>query len=155
MAEIEEKVKDIELKESLLKSVVYRVMTIMLGFTTALLVTGSFAQAVATAGVTEFVQFIFYFIFETVWTNLRTKKRLKEKLRRQMVDLNINYDAVLDLSYELSRLDTYMKEVYDSANDFFLSILKNPELKEIHDQVEDHYNQFKNVHVNRELIEQK
>ena len=143
------RVKNLEWKESLFKSIVYRIITVIIGFITALIVTGRIDVAISVASLTEFVQFINYFVFEMLWTNLRTRKRLEEEIRKRIVDLEINYDSVLELAYKMSRIDTFIQEVYESALNFFTSILENEELKDLHEQISKYLEYFKHTHSNR------
>lgn len=140
----------LDLRESILKSIVYRIITVMLGFLTALIITGNIIIALGVALLTEIVQFINYFIFEVIWTNKITKKRLIEELKKT-VKLDLNYDAILELAYQMSQTDTFMGEVYVSALNFLNSILKNEKLKDIHDQVSKYLEHFKYTHKNREF----
>ncbi len=146
-----ESIKKIEWKESLFKSIVYRAITILLGFSTAFIVTGSIVIAFGIALLTEFVQFANYFVFEIIWTHFRTRKKLEEELRRRIVDLEIKYDSIKELAYEMSRIDTFVKKVYDSTNNFFKSILKNEELRELHDEISKYHEAFKAAHEGRDL----
>ena len=140
----------VDLRESLIKSIIYRIITISLGFLTALIITGNIIMALGVALLTEFVQFINYFVFEVIWTNLITKKRLIEEIRRT-IDLNLNYDAILELAYQMSQTDTFMGEVYLSALNFLNSILNNENLKNIHEPVSKYLEHFKYIHRNREF----
>lgn len=140
----------VDLRESLIKSIIYRIITISLGFITALIITGNIIVALGVALLTEFVQFINYFVFEVIWTNLITKKRLIEEIRRT-IDLNLNYDAILELAYQMSQTDTFMGEVYLSSLNFLNSILNNENLKDIHEQVRNYLEHFKFTHRNRKF----
>jgi len=142
---------EIEWKESLLKSVIYRIITVLLGFLTAFIITGELTLAIGVAFLTEAVQFINYFIFEVVWINLITKKRLEHIIRKKIIDIEIDYDSILELAYNLSRTDTYIKEVYDSALNFFTSILTNRQLTELHPKISDYYKFFERTHSNRQF----
>lgn len=144
------KIDNLEWKESLFKSIIYRVITVILGFTTAYIITGDIAIALGVALLTEFVQFIYYLIFEIFWTNLITKKRIIEQYIRT-VDLTLNYDAILELAYQMSKTDTFIGEVYLSALDFLKSILKNENLKDIHEEVRHYLEHFKFTHRNRDF----
>ena len=97
-----ESVKNFEWKESLFKSIVYRIITVILGFLTAYIITGDVWAAFGIASLTEFVQFVNYFFFEIIWTNLRTRKRIEEELMKKLVDLKVRYDSILELAYEMS-----------------------------------------------------
>ena len=86
-------IEKLEWKESLIKSLIYRSITVLLGFFTAYIVTGSLIMALGVALLTEFVQFIFYFFYEIIWTNLITRKRIIEEIK-QTVELQQNYDVI-------------------------------------------------------------
>ncbi len=144
-------IKDLDWKESLFKSIVYRIITLILGFSIALMVTGNLMIAIGVAAITEFVQFINYFIFEIAWTNLRTKKRLEKQLRKKIIDLKINYDSILELAYEMSRISTFVKEIYDSTTNFFTSILENKQLNDLHEPISKYYEHFKQSHIHRDF----
>lgn len=146
-----ESIKNFEWKESFFKSIVYRIITVILGFITAYIVTGDMLAAFGIASLTEIVQFINYFFFEVAWTNLRTKKRIEEELRQKLVDLEIRYDSILELAFEMSQIDTFIKEVYDSTDNFFKSILENEELSDLYEDIAKYYASFKNKHQNRNL----
>ncbi|MFX1444415.1 MAG: DUF2061 domain-containing protein [Promethearchaeota archaeon] len=145
-----EKVENLDWKESLFKSIIYRIITVFLGFTTAYIITGDVAIAIGVAILTEAVQFANYFIFEIFWTNFITKKRIIENYK-QTVDLTLHSDAILELAYRISNTDTFIGEVYLSSLDFLKSILKNENLKEIHSEVEQYLEHFKFTHRNREF----
>jgi len=140
-----------EWKESLIKSIIYRVITIFLGFFTAFIITSDITIALGVTALTEFIQFINYFVYETIWTNLRIKKlkeQLTEEIRRE-IDLTINYDAILELSYEMSRTNTFIEKIYNSVVNFFNSLLRNEELKDFHEEISNHFGYFKLVHSDR------
>ena len=130
-----ENIKDIDWKETLFKSVIYRIITVILGFTTTYIITGNAAISLGIASLTEIVQFINYFVFDLAWTNLRTKKRFEKKFLKRSIELKIHYDSVLDLAYEISKIDTFIKEVYESGLNFFKSVLKNDQLSDYHDEI--------------------
>ena len=70
------------IKESLIKSTIYRIITILLGMLVALIITGNIVLALSLGIATETIQFIYYFIYETVWTNYHDKR-----LRRKILSL--------------------------------------------------------------------
>ena len=123
------------LKESFLKSMIYRVITIGLGMLVAFIITGSLAAALSLGIITEAVQFVNYFIYEAVWTNFHDK-RLKRKIL-EMKEVNIKFDFKLieEISYEFSKTETFLEEIYDSIIRFFDKILQNEHLGEIHDSI--------------------
>ncbi|TFG02769.1 MAG: DUF2061 domain-containing protein [Promethearchaeota archaeon] len=143
-------VKNLEWKESLVKSLIYRFLTIFLGFLTAFFVTGSFIIALGVAILTELVQFVFYFVYEIIWTNLITRKRIIEEIR-QTIDLQLNYNIILELAYQMSQINTFVGDVYLSARNFLKSILENEQLKSIRDEVSKYYHHFEYTHRNREF----
>ncbi|MFW9823022.1 MAG: DUF2061 domain-containing protein [Candidatus Thorarchaeota archaeon] len=149
------KFKDIEWKESVIKSLIYRSVTLLLGTITAYIITGSIRIATGTAILTEAVQSVNYFIYELVWSNISRKKMEKmliEKLKIKQVDLKIDFSSILDIAYELSQVDTFVPKVYLSTLTFFNRLLENDQLKEIHDEIEVHKERFKSVHSNRKLF---
>lgn len=141
--------KKYDWKESLLKSIIYRIITITLALITAYIITGDLLAALSVASLTEFVQFINYFIFETLWTNLITRRRLRGEFEKQLVDLSVDYSSILDLAYEISQLDTFVKEIYESNVNFFQSLLENEKLKEFHEEIDKYYDFFKARHSDR------
>ena len=146
------KIKDIDWKDSLLKSIIYRIITVFLGFTTTYIITHDITTALGVSILTELVQFANYFLFDMAWTNLRTRKRIEEDLLKKTIELKINYDSVLDVVYEMSKIDTFVKEVYDSALNFFNSVLENDQLKEYHEEIEKYFEIFKMTHEKREFL---
>ena len=123
------------LKESLFKSIIYRIITISLGILVVFILTGSLAAALSLGLITEAVQFINYFIYESVWTNYHDKrlKRIIEEMKE--VDVKFDFDLIKDLSFEFSQTSTFVKEHYDSILKFLENLLKNNYLAEIHDLV--------------------
>jgi uncharacterized membrane protein len=140
------------IKRSLFKSIVYRIITIFLGISTALVVTGDIYQALSLGLVTEFVQFINYFVFETIWSYYE-RKRLRQKFRKEFlereVELKVNYSSIKELSYELSRFDTFVKAIYTAILNFYNSLLDNDDLEELHDEISNHKEFFIKAHAGR------
>lgn len=140
------------IKRSLFKSIVYRIITIFLGISTALIVTGDLYQALSLGLATEFVQFINYFVFETIWSSYE-RKRLRQKFRKEFlereIELKVNYSSIKELSYELSRFDTFVKPIYTAILNFYDSLLKNDDLKELHDEISSHKEFFIKAHAGR------
>ena len=151
---IKKVVEKLEWKESLVKSLIYRVLTVILGFLTAFFVTGSIITALGVALLTELVQFVFYFVYEIIWTNLITRKRIIEEIK-QTIDIQLNTNVILELAYQMSQIDTFIGEIYLSTRNFLKSILKNESLKEIHEEVSKYYNHFLYIHKNREFASYK
>ena len=120
-------------KESFLKSIIYRVITISLGMLVAFIITGSLAAALSLGLITETVQFINYFIYESVWTNFHDKRLKNKILEMKEVDLKFDFELIKEISYEFSQTDTFLKEIHESIIKFFDKILQNKYLGEIHD----------------------
>ncbi|MHA2280317.1 MAG: DUF2061 domain-containing protein [Promethearchaeota archaeon] len=123
------------LKESLLKSIIYRVVTISLGMLVAFIITGSLAAALSLGIITETVQFINYFIYESVWTNFHDKRLKRKILEMKEVNIKFDFELIEEISYEFSQTDTFTKELYISIIRFFDKILQNKYLGEIHDKI--------------------
>ena len=123
------------LKESLLKSIIYRIITITLGISVIYIITGSIIAALSLGIITEIVQFINYFIYESVWTHFHDK-RLKRKLEEMReVDVKFDFDLIKDLSYEFSQTSTFVKEHYESIIKLLDNLLRNDYLEKIHDVI--------------------
>jgi uncharacterized membrane protein len=141
----------VEWKESLLKSIIYRIVTLFLGGLVAFFVTGDTGQALILTVITEFVQFVNYFIFETIWTNLRAwrlEKKIKEKAMREIA-LTLDFESLKEISYELSRINTFVNDIYVSIINFYNRVLKNESLKDIHEEVREHKAHFETIHAGR------
>ncbi len=120
------------IKESLIKSIIYRTITILLGMLVTLIITGNIVVALSVGIATETIQFIYYFIYETIWTNYHDKRlRRKIKMTRE-VDIKFDFDLIKEMSFEFSQTDTFIKEYYDSIISFFKKLLKNQYLEDIH-----------------------
>ncbi|TFG00961.1 MAG: DUF2061 domain-containing protein [Promethearchaeota archaeon] len=142
------------IKRSLFKSIVYRIITVFLGILTALIVTGDIYQALSLGIATEFVQFINYFIFETIWSYYE-RQRLRQKFRKEFlereIELKVNYSSIKELSYELSRLDTFVKSIYTAILNFYDGLLENEDLKELHEELSKHREYFVKAHAGRDF----
>ena len=145
----------IEWKSSLIKSLVYRSITLVLGTTTAYILTGSIAIATGTALLTELVQGIFYFVYEIVWSNIsrrKLEKRIFNSFQIREIDLKINYTSIEELAYVLSQIDTFVPKLYLSTLNILNSILKNEELEEIREKIQKYKDHFQRVHSRRKLF---
>ncbi len=145
----------IEWKESLLKSIIYRSITLVLGTLTTYFITGSIAVAAGAALLTEAVQSVNYFAYEMVWSNLsrrRLEKRILEKIGMREIDLKLDFSSIKELAYQLSQLDTFVPEIYSSTKRIFNNMLKNESLAEIHEEIEKYKQYFKTVHSGRKLM---
>ena len=123
------------IKESLIKSTIYRIITILLGMLVALIITGNVVLALSLGIATETIQFIYYFIYETIWTNYHDKRlRRKIEMTRE-VDIKFDFDLIKDMSFEFSQTDTFIKEYYESILSFFEKLLQNQYLEDIHKEI--------------------
>jgi len=141
------------LKESLFKSIIYRIITITLGILVVFIITGSLVAALSLGIITEIVQFINYFIYESVWTNYHDK-RIKRKIEEmKTVDIKFDFNLIKDISYEFSQTNTFVKEHYDSIIKFLDNLLKNKYLSEIHDIILRDKTYFELKHKERSFIQ--
>ncbi|MEJ2248477.1 MAG: DUF2061 domain-containing protein [Candidatus Lokiarchaeota archaeon] len=144
-----------EWKESLLKSIIYRIITLLLGGLISFFITGSAGQALLLTIVIESVQFVNYFVYETIWTNLRAwrlKQKIKEEAMREIA-LTLDFESLKEISYELSRIDTFVNDIYISIINFYNRVLANESLKDIHDEVREHKKHFETIHSGRNFKE--
>ncbi|MFX1572924.1 MAG: DUF2061 domain-containing protein [Promethearchaeota archaeon] len=149
------KLKEIKWKESIVKSIIYRALALVLGTLTVYIFTGSIALATGVAILTEAVQAVNYFIYELIWSNIARKKlerELLERLKRREINLKINFEPIREISYELSQIDTFVPKLYLSVLHFFESMLKNEELKDIHEEIEKYKENFERVHSARKMF---
>lgn len=145
----------VEWKSSLVKSLVYRGITLILGTTTAYVLTGSIAIATGTALFTELVQGIFYFVYELIWSNIsrrKLEKRILNSLQIREIDLKINYTSIEELAYVLSQIDTFVPKLYLITLNILNSMLKNEELVEIREIIQKYKDSFQRVHSRRKLF---
>lgn len=145
----------VEWKSSLIKSLIYRGITLILGTITAYILTGSVAIATGTALLTELVQGINYFIYELIWSNISRRKleqRILNSLQIREIDLKINYTSIEELAYVLSQIDTFVPKLYISTLNIFNSMLKNEELEEFREQIQKYKENFQRVHSKRKLF---
>ncbi len=149
------KTKDIEWKNSLIKSLIYRSITLVLGTLTAYALTGSIAIATGTALLTESVQGVNYFVYELTWSNISRKKLEKQiiqKIRNREISLKIDYSSIIDLAYQLSQIDTFVPKLYLSTLNIFDKMLVNIELEEIYEEIENYRTYFVNAHSSRKFF---
>ena len=149
------KLEEIKWKESVVKSVIYRAITLVLGTLTVYIMTGSIALATGVALLTEAVQAVNYFIYELIWSNIARKKLEKEileRLKRREINLKINFEPIKEISYELSQINTFVPKLYLSVLHFFESMLKNEELQEIHEEIQKYKENFERVHSARKMF---
>jgi len=147
--------KDTIIKRSLIKSIIYRMITLALGTLTSYLFTGDIGVATGLALLTEAVQSVNYFVFETIWSYYE-RKRLRKKIEEEIIreiDLTVNYDFLRELSYELSRFDTFVEEIYISILNFYDRLLENEQLEDIHEEIKKHRETFVKAHEGRNFKE--
>ena len=149
------KLEGIEWKESVVKTLIYRAITLVLGTLTVYFLTGSIALATGVALLTETVQAVNYFIYELIWSNIarkRLEQEILERIRRKEINIKINFEPIREISYELSQIDTFIPKLYLSVLHFFDSMLENEELHEIHKELQMYKDNFKRVHSSRKLF---
>jgi len=149
------KTKDIEWKNSLIKSLIYRSITLVLGTLTAYALTGSIAIAAGTALLTESVQGVNYFVYELTWSNIARKKlenKIIQKIRNREINLKIDYSSIIDLAYQLSQINTFVPKLYLSTLNIFDKMLENKDLEEIHEEIENYRSYFVTVHSSRKFF---
>jgi uncharacterized membrane protein len=149
------KLEEIDWKQSVIKTLIYRAITLVLGTITVYIFTGSIALATGAALLTEAVQSVNYFVYELIWSNITRKKlerEILERLKRKEINLKINFEPIREISYELSQIDTFVPKLYLSVLHFFDSMLQNEELEEIHDELQMHKDNFKRVHKSRKMF---
>jgi len=149
------RLKKIEWKESLLKSLIYRSLTLVIGTLTAFLITGSIAIATGTAILTETVQGINYFIYELTWSNIskrKLEKKIIDRLKKKQIDLRLDFSSIKELAYQLSQIDTFIPKLYIQTKGIFNSMLENEELEEIHEDIKKYKEYFEAVHSERKMF---
>ncbi|MHA2198041.1 MAG: hypothetical protein ACXABO_20845, partial [Promethearchaeota archaeon] len=63
--------------------------------------------------------------------------------------IKFDFELIEEISYEFSKTDTFLKEIYDSIIRFFDKILQNKYLDEIHSTVLRDKTYFELKHENR------
>ncbi|MFX1420049.1 MAG: DUF2061 domain-containing protein [Promethearchaeota archaeon] len=149
------KIQKIEWKESVIKSLIYRAITLLLGTLTAYIITGSIAIATGTALLTEAVQSVNYFIYELTWSNIsrrKFEKKIIERIKRKEINLKLDFSSIKELAYQLSQIDTFVPKLYIQTKGIFKSMLENEELKEIHEDIRKYKESFEAVHSGRKMF---
>ena len=149
------KSRKIEWKESLIKSLIYRSLTLVLGTLTAYLITGSIAIATGMALLTESVQSVNYFFYELTWSNISRRKLEKKiigQIKKKKIDLRLDFSSIKELAYQLSQINTFIPELYISLQNIFNKMLENEELAEIHEEIENYKNYFDVAHSGRKMV---
>jgi uncharacterized membrane protein len=149
------KLEKIEWKQSLVKSLIYRSITLILGTLTAFIITGSIAIATGTAILTETVQSVNYFIYELTWSNIsrrKLEKKIIERIKRKEINLKLDYSSIKELAYQLSQIDTFVPKLYIQTKGIFKSMLENQDLEEIHEDIKKYKEYFEAVHSERKMF---
>ena len=147
--------KEFNWKASIIKSIVYRTITLGLGTLTAYLFLGSIALATGTAFLTEAVQGVNYFIFELIWSTFsrrRLERKFQEKYQEKKINLEIEFSSLKEIAYDLSNIDTFIPKIYLSTLNFFNHLLENDGLEEIHDEIQSYKDHFIQVHSGRKMF---
>ena len=127
-------------KITLIKSLVYRVITITLGLLTAYIVTGDFETALGLSLITESVQSINYFGFESLWGYFyekRIREDIKKEFRKREIDLKVSIEMIIDITKGFSEIDTFNPKLYNSLINFFDSSINNQNLKGFESELTD------------------
>ncbi|MBN1217087.1 MAG: DUF2061 domain-containing protein [Candidatus Lokiarchaeota archaeon] len=152
------KSRKIEWKQTLVKSLIYRALTLVLGTLTAYIITGSIAIATGTALLTEAVQSVNYFAYEITWSNIsrrKLEKKIIEQIKQKEIDLRLDLSSIKDLAYQLSQVNTFIPEIYISTKKTLDQMLETKELKEVHDEIEKYKEYFEIAHLGRNFNESK
>jgi len=152
---LKKKIHKIEWKESVVKSIIYRSITLILGTLTVYLITGSLVIATGAALLTEAVQSVNYFIYELTWNNIskrKFEKKIIEKIKRREINLKLDFSSIKELTYQLSQIDTFVPKLYISTKRIFENMLENEELGEIHEDIKTYKENFERVHSGRKLF---
>ena len=146
-------------KKNLAKSLIYRAITISLGLLTAYIFTGGdFVTAFLLSISTEVVQFFNYFAYESVWSyydEKRMRKLIGEEYRQREINLKLSLQSIGDMAKEFAQIDTFQPKIINSVMNFYDSILKNKELKDLHEDFQEYKNAFEIIHKGRTPIEEK
>jgi uncharacterized membrane protein len=146
---------EIEWKESLIKSLIYRTLTLFLGTLTAYIITGSIEIATGTALLTEAVQGIFYFGYEISWSNIsrkRFEKKIIAQIKKREIDLTLDFSSIKELAFQLSQIDTFVPDLYISIQNIFNKMLENKDLEDIHEEITNYKNYFDVRHSGRKMV---
>ncbi|MHA1271657.1 MAG: DUF2061 domain-containing protein [Candidatus Helarchaeota archaeon] len=124
-----------DLKRSFLKSIIYRMISILTGFLIGYLLTGQALSAALVSIASEAIQFFNYFGYEVVWSYFdekRIRKMIDEEYRAKEIKLKLSLESINTMAREFSQLDTFTPRIYKSVLNFYNMILENKELKELH-----------------------
>lgn len=146
------------LGRSLVKSLVYRAITLVLGFTTAYVFTQDPGSATLISLLTEAVQAVNYFIYESTWSYFaerRLRKKIRNELKEKIVNLKLNMEAIKSIAKEFSRIDTFNPIIYNSVISFYDRILQNKDLDELHEDFNKYKKAFRIMHRERQLCDEE
>ena len=152
------KSRKIEWKQTLVKSLIYRALTLVLGTLTAYIITGSIAIATGTAFLTEAVQSVNYFAYEITWSNIsrrKLEKKIIEQIKQKEIDLRLDFSSIKDLAYQLSQVNTFIPEIYISTKKTLDQMLETKELEEFHEEIKKYKEYFEIAHLGRNFNESK
>ena len=141
-----------DVKRSLVKSVIYRIFSILTGFLIGFLLTGEFFSAVLVSIVSETIQFFNYFGYETAWSYFdekRLRKLIGEEYRAKEIQLKLSLESINTIAREFSQIDTFTPRIHKSVSNFYNMILENKEMKELHDDFRKYKNSFDFAHKDR------
>ncbi len=142
-------------KNTIIKSIVYRIITITLGLITAYIVTGDFREALGLSLATEFVQSLNYFGFESIWTYFHEKRlrsSVEQEFRKKLVDFKLTIGMVVDISKQFADLDTFNPQIYQSFTKFFDTALANPELEEFREEILESKSNFEAMNKGKDFV---
>ncbi|QEE16542.1 DUF2061 domain-containing protein [Promethearchaeum syntrophicum] len=125
-------------KTTLIKSLVYRVITITLGLLTAFIITGDFETALGLSLITESIQSLNYFGFESLWGYFyekRIREDIKKEFRKREIDLKVSIEMIIDITKGFSEVDTFNPKIYNSLINFFDSSITNRNLKDFNSEL--------------------
>ena len=148
-------IKQFNWKGSIIKSIIYRAITLALGTLTAYIFLGSIALATGTALFIETVQGVNYFVFELIWSTIarrRLERKFQEKYKEKKVNLEIEFSSLKEIAYDLSNVDTFIPKIYLSTLNFFNHLLENNDLIEIHNEIQTYKDHFVQVHSGRKMF---
>ncbi|NVM30965.1 MAG: DUF2061 domain-containing protein [Candidatus Helarchaeota archaeon] len=140
------------LKRNLAKSVIYRIISVFVGFFVTYLVTGDITTAFFVGWISEVVQFFYYFSFESVWSHYdekRLRKLISKEFREREINVNLTLGALSDMAKEFSQVDTFLPELYNSISNFFKKMLENQQVQELHEDFEKYKRSFESIHKGR------
>ena len=125
-------------KITLIKSLIYRVITITLGLLTAYIVTGDFETALGLSLITESIQSLNYFGFESLWGYFyekRIREDISKEFKKREIDLKVTIENIIDITKGFSEMDTFNPKLYNSLINFFDSSINNQNLRDFESEL--------------------